>query len=126
MQFDKCKLSIKATNAAGNDNDNDKIDESKNQINENEKKYINDEEKLSNENEHNDLNELKETNDKSNDTRRESVVITPDIVRGVENYTEDDIATHRAKLEELQLRQKLMEEQNKKRKEMLAKALADR
>lgn len=42
------------------------------------------------------------------------------------NYTENEPATHAAKLEGLQLQQKLMEEQNKKRKEMLAKALADR
>lgn len=42
------------------------------------------------------------------------------------NYTENELVAHKAKLEDLQLRQKLMEEQNKKRKEMLAKALADR
>ncbi|XP_052741935.1 RAB6-interacting golgin isoform X2 [Bicyclus anynana] len=68
------------------------------------------------------------TMDKSEDnaSRKSSSTTTPDVVRCVENYTEDDLASHRAKLEELQLKQKLMEEQNKKRKEMLAKALADR
>ncbi|CAH2039879.1 unnamed protein product, partial [Iphiclides podalirius] len=60
------------------------------------------------------------------DSRRSSIVTPPDIVRGVENYTEDELEAHRVKLQELQLKQKLMEEQNKKRKEMLAKALADR
>lgn len=43
-----------------------------------------------------------------------------------QTYSEDDIEAHRAKLEELQLKQRLMEEQNKRRKEMLSKALADR
>ncbi|CAF4865013.1 unnamed protein product [Pieris macdunnoughi] len=57
--------------------------------------------------------------------RTNTMVITPDVVRGID-YTEDDLATHKDKLQELQLRQKLMEEQNKKRKEMLSKALADR
>lgn len=59
-------------------------------------------------------------------SRKSSTNTTPDVVRCVENYTEDELATHRGKIEELQLKQKLMEEQNKKRKEMLAKALADR
>lgn len=59
------------------------------------------------------------------DIIRKDSVVTPDIVRGVD-MTEDELASHRAKLEELQLKQKLMEEQNKKRKEMLSKALADR
>lgn len=58
--------------------------------------------------------------------RKSSSDITPDIVRCVDNYTEDELAAHRVKLQELQLKQKLMEEQNKKRKEMLSKALADR
>ncbi|CAH0398616.1 unnamed protein product [Chilo suppressalis] len=62
----------------------------------------------------------------NNDLRKYSTTSTPDIVRGVTDYTEDELAAHRAKLEELQLKQKIMEEQNKKRKEMLAKALADR
>ncbi|CAG9793698.1 unnamed protein product [Diatraea saccharalis] len=65
-------------------------------------------------------------NDSSNDLRKCSTSSTPDIVRGVTDYTEDELAAHRMKLEELQLKQKIMEEQNKKRKEMLAKALADR
>ncbi|XP_034831366.1 RAB6-interacting golgin [Maniola hyperantus] len=59
-------------------------------------------------------------------SRKSSTNVTPDVVRCIENYTEDDLVSHRVKLEELQLQQKLMEEQNKKRKEMLAKALADR
>lgn len=58
--------------------------------------------------------------------RRKSTNSAPDVVKCIDNYTQDELATHKVKLEELQLRQKLMEEQNKKRKEMLAKALADR
>ncbi|KAL4709265.1 hypothetical protein ACJJTC_013325 [Scirpophaga incertulas] len=59
-------------------------------------------------------------------SRKFSSDSAPDIVRGVVNYTEDDLAAHKIKLQDLQLKQKIMEEQNKKRKEMLAKALADR
>lgn len=70
--------------------------------------------------------ESMENKDSNLDVRKYSTDSTPDIVRGVSNYTEDELAAHKVKLEELQLKQKLMEEQNKKRKEMLAKALADR
>ncbi|KAI5644116.1 transcriptional activator domain-containing protein [Phthorimaea operculella] len=62
----------------------------------------------------------------SEDFRRPSSDSAPDLVRCVDGYTEGEIAAHKAKLEELQLQQRIMEEQNKKRKEMLAKALADR
>ncbi|CAK1550642.1 unnamed protein product [Leptosia nina] len=57
--------------------------------------------------------------------RKISTNITPDVIR-LDNYIENEMETHKVKLEELQLRQKLMEEQNKRRKEMLARALADR
>lgn len=60
------------------------------------------------------------------ETRKNSSTVAPDLLKYVDNYTEDELAAHRVKLGELQLKQKLMEEQNKKRKEMLAKALADR
>lgn len=60
------------------------------------------------------------------DQQKSSTDTKLDNVRGVMNYTEDDRASHKAKLGELQLKQRLMEEQNKRRKEMLAKALADR
>ncbi|XP_045495698.1 RAB6-interacting golgin [Colias croceus] len=63
--------------------------------------------------------------EKSNETG-DNTNVAPDVIRCVDNYTEDELVVHKVKLEELQLRQKLMEEQNKKRKEMLAKALADR
>ncbi|CAG4950854.1 unnamed protein product [Colias eurytheme] len=63
--------------------------------------------------------------EKSNETG-DNTNVAPDVIRCVDNYTEDELVVHKVKLEELQLRQKLMEEQNKKRKEMLSKALADR
>lgn len=58
------------------------------------------------------------------DSRKNSADVTPDLVRS--NYMEDEVENHSVKIGELQLKQKIMEEQNKKRKEMLAKALADR
>ncbi|XP_050681074.1 RAB6-interacting golgin [Leptidea sinapis] len=62
----------------------------------------------------------------SREEKDSSTNITPDVIKFMENYTEDKEGPHKVKLEELQIRQKLMEEQNKKRKEMLSKALADR
>ncbi|KAJ0178477.1 hypothetical protein K1T71_006300 [Dendrolimus kikuchii] len=126
MQFDKCKLSIKtSTTSVNSNNEDDKFNENREQIIEKQQKCNDDEKKQMTEIENNDLNEIKELDENNKKDRRDSVVITPDIVRGVENYTENDVS-HNAKLEELQLKQKMMEEQNKKRKEMLAKALADR
>ncbi|XP_073946684.1 uncharacterized protein isoform X2 [Choristoneura fumiferana] len=63
------------------------------------------------------------TDDKIN-RKKNSADVTPDLVRS--NYMEDQSGNHSVKIGELQLKQKIMEEQNKKRKEMLAKALADR
>lgn len=120
MEFSKCKLSIKTPIAPGEDIINNNAENTKS----------NDE--IENKTEHTDTVtaecDLNLGNESSNniDSRKNSTVITPDIVRGVENYTEDDLEAHRVKLQELQLKQKIMEEQNKKRKEMLAKALADR
>lgn len=77
----------------------------------------------------NDTVELKidkEVDTLDSDSRKISVVEAPDVVKSTNNYSEDELVVHKVKLEELQLKQKLMEEQNKKRKEMLAKALADR
>lgn len=125
MQFDQCKLSIKSPTATNKSNDDKNIHEdNEKQDNENEQKEFNGNEQM-NENMRIDIDEVKQSDVQSSDSRRSSV-ITPDVVKGVENYSEDDLVSHRAKLEELQLKQKLMEEQNKKRKEMLAKALADR
>ncbi|XP_038223338.1 RAB6-interacting golgin isoform X2 [Zerene cesonia] len=80
-----------------------------------------------------DFNDIEMTTDHNetvyeeiNENRQDNTNVAPDVIRCVDNYTEDDLVAHKVKLEELQLRQKLMEEQNKKRKEMLAKALADR
>ncbi|XP_053606775.1 RAB6-interacting golgin [Plodia interpunctella] len=104
LTFEKCKLSIKTPTPQSeetsetNNNDEDVLSD----INLNEEDSVFEE------------SEMKDGSD------------APDIVRGVENYTEDELVAHKVKLEELQLKQKLMEEQNKKRKEMLAKALADR
>ncbi|CAG9560945.1 unnamed protein product [Danaus chrysippus] len=75
----------------------------------------------------NEMNQEKDLSVNENAvSRRNSSNLAPDVIRCVDNYTEDELAAHRLKLEELQIQQKLMEEQNKKRKEMLAKALADR
>ncbi|XP_050352006.1 RAB6-interacting golgin [Nymphalis io] len=107
--FDKCKLSLKTPTST--------IDI----VNNNEVENIT----ISKDIEENIIEDNKD--DESNvSSRKSSSNVAPDVVRCVDNYTEDDLATHKIKLEELQLKQKLMEEQNKKRKEMLAKALADR
>ncbi|OWR43620.1 RAB6-interacting golgin like protein [Danaus plexippus plexippus] len=75
----------------------------------------------------NEMNQEKDLSANENGvSRKNSSNVAPDVIRCVDNYTEDELAAHRLKLEELQIQQKLMEEQNKKRKEMLAKALADR
>ncbi|XP_013192770.2 RAB6-interacting golgin [Amyelois transitella] len=100
IDFDKCKLSIKTPTSQCEMNDS-------NETNNNEDVMT-------------DINLNEEVTEMKNGTDG------PDLVRGVENYTEDELGAHKVKLEELQLKQKLMEEQNKKRKEMLAKALADR
>lgn len=122
--FDKCKLSIKtptsptATEDTINNNEQNTIE---NEANE-EGNVV--EEKV--EEIENPKTELDRKNSNTSIGRKTSSDITPDIVKCVDNYTEDELAAHRVKLEELQLKQKLMEEQNKKRKEMLSKALADR
>ncbi|KAG6461865.1 hypothetical protein O3G_MSEX012905 [Manduca sexta] len=124
-QFDKCKLSIRTPTSPVCDNilnNKNKNMEHNGDLHNNNvidaEEYVN--------------NEVKETVSDSEENKENKSVhevnttVKPDIVRGVENYTEDEIASHRAKMEDLQLKQKIMEEQNKKRKEMLAKALADR
>lgn len=109
--FDKCKLSLKSP---GTDLLNDS---------ETENSIINTD--IIDENEETVPEVIKE--DIPNvPNRKNSSNIAPDVVRCIDNYTEDELVSHKVKLEELQLKQKLMEEQNKKRKEMLAKALADR
>lgn len=120
MDFAKCKLSIKTPTSPHNDVNIDEVS-----------KPV---QKACNEDFQNNTDIVtKETIDTPENNKdivalnnRRNSNATPDIVRGVDNYTENDLAAHKFKLEELQLRQKLMEEQNKKRKEMLAKALADR
>lgn len=124
MEFDKCKLSLRSPTTPSRDmtvaeeNNKENVDNNDNVTEETSKETseIN-----------NKTNEATEINgaDYASIERKNSMV-APDIVRGVENYSEDEMTNHKVKLEELQLRQKIMEEQNKKRKEMLAKALADR
>uniref|UniRef100_A0A1E1WQW7 RAB6-interacting golgin n=1 Tax=Pectinophora gossypiella TaxID=13191 RepID=A0A1E1WQW7_PECGO len=148
IMFDKCKLSIKAPTSPNDvfSNNNEKI-EDKNELasvdidtgGSNEWSTETPELDKDAEEESKGNNTHKEENNHHIIERKESTasIITleirkkssdtaPDLVRGVDNYSEDDLAAHRVKLQELQLQQKLMEEQNKKRKEMLAKALADR
>lgn len=120
--FDKCKLSIKTPTSPTAPEDT---------INNNEQPAIENEdtEELNVIEEKFEEPENAEVDRKSSNTslgRKSSSDIAPDLVRCVDNYTEDELAAHRVKLQELQLQQKLMEEQNKKRKEMLSKALADR
>ncbi|XP_039755549.1 RAB6-interacting golgin isoform X2 [Pararge aegeria] len=119
IAFDKCKLSLKPSHSIETDENQNGI-EVENGIPEENIDIIQD-----------NIMESKTDTDidyKSEDdaSRKSSTITAPDVVRCVENYTEDDLASHRVKLEGLQLKQKLMEEQNKKRKEMLSKALADR
>lgn len=134
IQFDKCKLSLRSPTTPSN--------ETTETLSKNIKENVIKDNKMKENVDNNDnikTETNKETNVESNDNnkmatenaevvsdRKTSIDAPPDIVRGVENYSEDELENHKVKLYELQLRQKLMEEQNKKRKEMLAKALADR
>ncbi|XP_049706485.2 RAB6-interacting golgin [Helicoverpa armigera] len=127
IEFDKCKLSLRSPTTpvrditeTSNDNNKENLDKNDNIKTE-----------FSKENNTEPVNTssnkmVDENKDTVNIDRKNSTDVTPDIVRGVDNYSADELENHKVKLEELQLRQKLMEEQNKKRKEMLAKALADR
>ncbi|CAD0200650.1 unnamed protein product [Chrysodeixis includens] len=133
MEFDKCKLSLRSSTTPSRDmtatieNNKENVDNNDNITEEgNKEKNI---DTIETNNINNKTNESTETNGTdiyTSGIERKNSMVAPDIVRGVENYSEDDLANHKVKLEELQLRQKIMEEQNKKRKEMLAKALADR
>ncbi|CAH0729502.1 unnamed protein product, partial [Brenthis ino] len=128
--FDKCKLSLKSPtlqpeidNVITSENVNEQVDNNEVAVL-NAKTYEENGNVIST-----NENVLESTLTDSNlniSSRKNSASVTPDVVKCVDNYTEDELATHRIKLEQLQLQQKLMEEQNKKRKEMLAKALADR
>ncbi|KOB69061.1 putative RAB6-interacting golgin-like protein, partial [Operophtera brumata] len=129
LQFDKCRLSIKPTV-----NNEDLLKNAKNtakdKINSTNKPELSEE--IVNvitidydDKENNVVNCNDVESPIKNVVVNTSVHAAPDIVRGV-GYAEDGRASHGAKMEELQLKQKLMEEQNKKRKEMLAKALDDR
>ncbi|XP_028028029.1 RAB6-interacting golgin [Bombyx mandarina] len=114
IDFDKCKLSLKTPTSPSK---NAKMEEDKqNQV------------ILQNNVEGNDEVQVDTIEaDKSDITSSRRSSTAPDIVRGVDfQYTEHELASHKVKLGELQLKQKIMEEQNKKRKEMIAKALADR
>ncbi|XP_075978757.1 golgin, RAB6 interacting [Anticarsia gemmatalis] len=126
IDFEKCKLSIRSPStpkSPGNiENENkENLDKNENIQSTEEISETTDSNRNGNVDTITNMNTVNASID-----RKYSTDFTPDIVRGVENYSEDELANHKAKLEELQLRQKLMEEQNKKRKEMLAKALADR
>lgn len=137
LVFEKCKLSLKSPSLHDDiSNDNKRLSDDDEKLsditlNDNDKENVD-----TNDNINNTTNEGQETESITNaesidgqgvqEFRKCSTDLGPDIVRGIGNYSENELAAHRAKLEELQLKQKLMEEQNKKRKEMLAKALADR
>lgn len=132
IEFDKCKLSIRSpTTPSCNmeiNNENNKENVDKNEIITKETEEDNNLDKAN----INNIMDIDSPDRICKDNiapvieRKDSIDVAPDIVRGVENYSEDELVNHKVKLEELQLRQKLMEEQNKKRKEMLARALADR
>lgn len=137
INFEKCKLSLKTPTSSEHDtlgsidsDENDKENETNGNTDFNENvtdltTKVDENDRKSDENDQPGNDNVGEV-DSSQDLRKHSSSSTPDIVRGVSNYSEEDLAAHRMKLGELQLKQKLMEEQNKKRKEMLAKALADR
>ncbi|XP_063363774.1 RAB6-interacting golgin [Cydia amplana] len=124
VMFDKCRLSLKNKPITEyNNNDASDLDNISTSTVD-----LNNEDNVSG-GEENGIDEKDSKTDAMEnhlDSRKSSTGVTPDLVRSVDNYTEDDMVAHSAKLEGLQLRQKIMEEQNKKRKEMLAKALADR
>lgn len=130
MQFEKCRLSLKSPTTPKNMNNNNTNminheiqEETPNEIDENDINIVETNDDVTPDSENSEETVIEDVF--SRDMIRKDSDVTPDIVRGVD-LTEDDLASHRAKLEELQLKQKLMEEQNKKRKEMLSKALADR
>ncbi|KAL0822772.1 hypothetical protein ABMA28_004779 [Loxostege sticticalis] len=137
INFEKCKLSLKTPTSSEHDtlgsidsDENDKENETNGNTDFNENvtdltTKVDGNDRKSDENDQPGNDNVGEV-DSSQDLRKHSSSSTPDIVRGVSNYSEEDLAAHKMKLGELQLKQKLMEEQNKKRKEMLAKALADR
>lgn len=112
IKFEKCKLSIKTPDILNNNIDDLPRDEKNNETELSDKESISWEEEIKSQ--------------ESVEDRKTSVDSIPDVSELKTNYTENELKAHKAKLEDLQLRQKLMEEQNKKRKEMLAKALADR
>ncbi|CAB3259620.1 unnamed protein product [Arctia plantaginis] len=126
IEFDKCKLSLRSpvtpksqvTEMELNNDDKENVDKNEN-ISDIENGTGPSETIINTNNNLDSFNSIQSS-------RKDSSATTPDIVRGMDNYSEDETATHKVKLEHLQLRQKLMEEQNKKRKEMLARALADR
>lgn len=122
--FDKCKLSIKTPTSPTAPEDTINNNEPPTIENEDTEELNVIEEKI--EEPENPKAELDRKSSNTSLGRKISSDIAPDLVRCVDNYTEDELAAHRVKLQELQLQQKLMEEQNKKRKEMLSKALADR
>lgn len=138
IDFEKCKLSIKSPVTpkspasdmeTNNENNKENVDKNENvssNDNNNAASQINNVNNNNIEPVNNTAIERTESVTNAEIGRKESRDFAADIVRAMENYSEDELANHTVKLEELQLRQKLMEEQNKKRKEMLAKALADR
>ncbi|XP_059050738.1 RAB6-interacting golgin [Achroia grisella] len=138
--FEKCKLSLKSPSPTDDISYEDVKLSDDNEINYNTNEIVS----AANDTENADINDNTADNNNEEEEeketainienidhqgvqafRKESTDLGPDIVRGIGD-TENVLAAHRAKLQELQLKQKIMEEQNKKRKEMLAKALADR
>ncbi|XP_068618490.1 RAB6-interacting golgin isoform X2 [Battus philenor] len=110
IEFSKCKLSIKSPTLLAEED-----------VTHNEPEKDTSEDKLQVNVENGECNSISGDEQNNNlDSRKNSTVLTFD------NYNEEELAMHREKLQQLQLQQRLMEEQNKKRKEMLAKALADR
>lgn len=130
IAFDKCKLSLRSPTTPVQDitteNNKENLDKNDNSYREAHKENSIETENINNNMDtKNTYKSFKDTNTPVLD-RKNSLNEAPDIVRGVDNYCEDELENHKAKLQELQLRQKLMEEQNKMRKEMLARLLADR
>lgn len=129
INFDKCKLSLKSA-APTSDILNNNIE---NVDNSNTLETLGETEIIQDSIEHivttpSELYEDYKISEKTENLENGSAISnnTSENLAACDNYMENDLVAHKAKLEDLQLRQKLMEEQNKKRKEMLSKALADR
>ncbi|XP_072947285.1 uncharacterized protein Gorab [Epargyreus clarus] len=129
IDFDKCRLSLKSPSTPPSNSIEDMVNNNKDiEITD---AAIVEQQADTTETERTSMNDSANMNTNETDiaddiANRRNSVITPDVVKFLDSYNENEVIVHKINLEELQLKQKLMEEQNKKRKEMLAKALADR